>query len=97
MSKSYPAWKKVAWRFGRVFVSAFIVTFAAFLAEFDGAKIIQVGMKNGFYAFLTALWGVVLYPAVLAAITASISALGKAVREYFGDAGYKSKVHKLPV
>ena len=95
--KEYPKIRKVAWRFGRVFVSAFIVTFAAVLTEFDGAKIIQVGMKNGFHAFLAALWGVVIYPAVLSAITASISALGKAVREYFGDKDYKSKVHKLPV
>ena len=93
----YASWKKVAWRFGRVFISAFVVTLAAALAEFDGSKLVAEGMQNGFWAFLTALWGVVFYPAVLSAIVAAISALGKAVREYFGDAEYKSKVHKLPV
>ena len=97
MSKSYPVWKKVAWKFLRVFLSAFIVTFAAVLTEFDGSKIIAQGMKFGFGSFLVALWGVVFYPAVLAAITAAISALGKAIREQFGDDGYKSKIHKLPL
>ena len=97
MAKKYPLWKKLVWRFGRVFLSAFVVTFGAVLTEFDGSKIIAVGMKFGFGGFLAALWGVVFYPAVLSAIVAGISALGKAIREQFGDSGYKSKIHKLPL
>jgi len=95
--ENYPIIKKVAWRFLRVFLSAFLVTFGTVLAGLDGGQIIQDGIKIGFVAFLKALWAVALYPAILSAIIAGVNALGKAIREYFGDDKYQSKVHKLPL
>lgn len=96
-NQSYPVIKKVAWRFFRAFLSAFLVTFTSFVVVFDGSDIIAVGLESGFKAFLVNLWAVVVYPALLASIIAGIQALGKAIREYYGDEEYKSLVHKLPV
>lgn len=94
-TKEYPTWKKIAWRFSRAFLSAFIVTFASFLVAFDGAEIISDGLKLGFSGFIRSLWAVVFYPAILSALVAGIQAVGKALREHFGDEDYKSPVHKI--
>jgi len=76
--KPYPLWKKVAWRFVRVFVATFLATLAMSLESFD----------------LSQDWWKAL---VLPAITASISAVAKAIREYVGSSDYDNLIHKLVV
>ena len=74
--KKYPLVRKVAWRFGRVFVATFLVVTASQLAS----------VKN-----VDDLWPLLVIPA----LSASLEALGKAVREYVASEDYSNAIHKL--
>jgi len=95
-TKQYPKIKKVFWRFARVFASAALVNFGAMLSLIDAKKILGDSLAVSPAVFLKALWGIAIYPAILSAIIAGLAALGKAIREYYGDKNFNSKVHKLP-
>lgn len=74
----YAKWKLVAWRFGRVFLSAFLVSLSLTIKD----------LQN-----LDSFWPIVLYPAIIA----GISALFKALREAYGRGDFDSFIHKLPL
>ena len=74
----YPVYKQVLWRFARVWLSAFLVSIALTAKDVNN---------------LDNLWPLVLYPALIA----GISALGKALRENLGEGDYTNKVYKLPL
>ena len=82
----YADWKKIAWRFVRVFVSAFMVTGAVVLIN-TGADALQSweSFKN-----------LLVYPFLLSGSVAGINALGKLLREVFGADSKDSLVDKLP-
>ncbi len=93
----YPVWKLVAWRYLRVFVSSFIVTFGGVLAAFDGAELLGDATIINIGQFLKTLWALAIYPGIIAGATAGISAIGKLFRERFGDKrDYSSLIDKLP-
>lgn len=72
----YPAWKKIAWRFLRVFVAAVLIQFATDLAAI--ASFEDLTQK-----------------VLVSALTAGISALGKAVREWLASDDYKASIHRI--
>lgn len=82
----YAEWKKVAWRFGRVFVSAFLVT--------GSLVLINTGVEA------LASWenfkNLLIYPFALSGAVAGINALGKLIREIFGSDKQDSLVDKIP-
>lgn len=86
LGKLYPEWKKVAWRFFRVFISAFMVTGSVVLIN-AGAEALQ-----SWESFRNLL----VYPFLLAGGVAGINALGKLLRDIFGSADQTSLVDKLP-
>ena len=93
----YPTWKKVTWEAGRTFVQAFLASFGFVLMGANGLGILKDGASIGFIVFLQNLWGVIVYPGLLAGIAAGISAVGKYSREKFGKGDYKKAVYKLPI
>lgn len=86
ISEYYPAIKKVAWRFIRVFISAFLATGSIILAN--------VGMEavSSWQNFKELL----IIPFILGGLIAGINALGKLLREMFGSENKDSVVDKLP-
>lgn len=74
--KKYPLVKRVAWRFGRVFIATFLVTTASQLVKVNRIEDI---------------WPLLLIPA----LSASLAALGKAIREYVASDDYSNAIHKL--
>ena len=74
----YAKWKLVAWRFGRVFLSAFLVTLSVTVQDLQNWE---------------SLWPLVLYPAVIA----GVSALFKALRETYGNEDFTKIIYKLPL
>lgn len=65
----YPAWKKVAWRFGRVFGISFVMTIASFMIDLK-----EIPTLDSLYTL-----------AIVPAYIGGFAALGKAIREYFED------------
>lgn len=97
MENEYPIWKKVAWRYLRVFISAFLAGFGGVLALVDGTKMLGQAADISILEFLKSLWSVAVYPALLAGWTAGISAIGKLIREKLGDKeNYDSIYDKMP-
>lgn len=78
MAKKYPAYKKVAWRFGRLFLASFLVL--------AGPQIASVGSLDD-------VLPLVITPALIGAV----GAVGKALREEWGNGDYTAFVNKLPV
>ena len=91
----YPIWKKTAWRFGRTFVSSFVVQLLAFTIIADGVKLLSDGMSVGFSGFLGSILALVFYPVILSGIIAGIAAIGKFLRETFGSDDYGSPINKI--
>ena len=58
----YAKWKKVLWRFGRIFLAAFLTTLALTIGDLE-----TLDINN--------LWPVVVYPAIVAGINALFKAL----------------------
>jgi uncharacterized membrane-anchored protein YitT (DUF2179 family) len=86
MDNIYPEWKKVAWRFLRVFISAFL---------FAGSMVLinaQPAALSSWSAFLNTL----VWPFLLAGGVAGINAVGKLLRDLFGTADKTGLVDKLP-
>jgi hypothetical protein len=75
--------KTTLWRFLRVFVASFAV----------GASVVLSQANETMFITWESLWKLLVVPACLAGSTAGVSALGKLLREYFGD---KEWVSKLP-
>lgn len=81
----YPLWKRVAWRGLRTFMSAFLIA---------GSMVLVSAKESAFECwqnFLTTL----LYPFILAGLTAGVNAFGKYLREVFGSAKQDSKIDKI--
>lgn len=73
----YPIWKKVLWRFGRVFIAAFVT------------------VLGGGLMTLQTLDVAVLRAIITAAIIGGINALGKALREEYGEPTRDGEIDKL--
>ena len=83
----YPIYKKVLWRFLRVFIASFIA---------GASVVLSVAKEEAFKSwdnFLTLL----IFPAGLAGATAGINAIGKLAREYFGTRNKNGAIDKLPI
>jgi hypothetical protein len=86
MNNEYPEWKKVLWRFGRIFLSSFLFTGSLVLINAQPEALIS-GEK-----FLNTL----VLPFFLSGGIAGINAVGKLLREMFGSEDKDSLVDKLP-
>ncbi|MBP9781062.1 hypothetical protein KBC89_00210 [Candidatus Woesebacteria bacterium] len=86
MDNIYPEWKKVAWRFLRVFVSAFLFTGSMVLIN------ARPEMLSNWSNFLNTL----VLPFLLAGGVAGLNAVGKLLRDLFGTEDQTGLVDKLP-
>ncbi len=86
MDNIYPEWKKVAWRFLRVFISAFLFTGSM---VFINARPEMLSSWNNFLNTL-------VLPFLLAGGVAGINAVGKLLRDLFGTEDKTGLVDKLP-
>lgn len=86
LDQLYPEWKKVAWRFLRVFISAFFVTGSVVLIN-TGAE--AFASWENFKTLLA-------YPFLLSGLVAGVNAVGKLLRDIFGSEDKTSLVDKLP-
>mgnify|MGYP000926861939 CR=1 FL=1 len=68
-------------RLGRNALTTFIVTFAVFVSNSDLKECIQTGIKLGFGGFIKSLWVVSFYPALLAGLVGTITAVSKYIRD----------------
>lgn len=93
----YANWKKVVWRFGRVFIGAFIVNFSSFMLMVNGMEIIRDGLAISFGMFMKSLWLLFIYPGILSGIIAGIAAVGKFVRDKWGTEDKTSVIDKLVI
>jgi len=86
LKEYYPVIKRVAWRFIRVFVSAFLATGSIILAN--------VGMEavSSWQNFRELL----IIPFILGGLIAGINALGKLLRKMNGSEDKDTAVDKLP-
>lgn len=81
----YPEWKKVVWRFIRVFISAFLVSGSVVLAN---ATPETLSTWDNFRNML-------VFPFLLAGGIAGINAVGKLIRDLFGNEAKNSVIDKL--
>jgi len=65
----YPTWKKVAWRFGRVFLFPFMVSIGGYMASVQ-----RIPTLNELYVM-----------ALLPAFFSGVNALGKLIRETYKE------------
>lgn len=86
MNNEYPEWKKVLWRFGRTFISAFLFTGSLILVN------AQPEALTSFDRFLNTL----VWPFLLSGGIAGINAVGKLLRDIFGSENKDSAIDKLP-
>ena len=86
MNNIYPEWKKVLWRFGRIFLSAFLFTGALVLIN------TQPEALTSWDKFFNML----VLPFLLSGGIAGINAVGKLLRDTFGSEDKNSLVDKLP-
>ena len=86
MNNIYPEWKKVLWRFGRVFASAFLFTGSLVLINTQPEALTS---WNKFFNML-------VLPFILSGGIAGINAVGKLLRDTFGSEDKNSLVDKLP-
>lgn len=86
MDNFYPEWKKIAWRFIRVFISSFLFTGSLVLINVQPESLTS-GDK-----FLNTL----ILPFFLSGAIAGINAVGKLLRDTLGSEGKNSLVDKLP-
>lgn len=86
MDNIYPEWKKVAWRFLRVFVSAFL---------FAGGLVLLNAQPDSLTSW-SKFFNTLVLPFLLAGGVAGINALGKLLRDLFGSDDKTSPVDKLP-
>jgi len=81
----YPEWKKIAWRFGRVFISAFLVA---------GAPVL-IGATTEVFASWENFKSLLAYPFLFSGLTAGVVAIGKTLRVVFGSEDQNSLIDKL--
>lgn len=86
MNNFYPEWKKVSWRFARVFVSSFLFTGSMVLINAQPESLTSWGN------FLNTL----ALPFLLSGGIAGINAVGKLLRDTFGSEYQDSFIDKLP-
>lgn len=86
MYNEYPEWKKVLWRFGRIFISSFLFTGSLVLVN------AQPEALTSWDRFLNTL----VLPFILSGGIAGINAVGKLLRDTFGSEDKNSAVDKLP-
>lgn len=86
MNNEYPEWKKVLWRFGRIFLSAFLFTGSLVFVN------AQPEALTSWDKFLNSL----LLPFFLSGGIAGINAVGKLLRDTFGTEDKDSAIDKLP-
>ncbi|HCE31002.1 MAG: hypothetical protein UT54_C0003G0024 [Candidatus Daviesbacteria bacterium GW2011_GWB1_39_5] len=86
MDNLYPEWKKVAWRFIRVFISAFLFTGSLVLMNAQPESLTNEDK------FLNTL----IMPFFLSGAIAGINAVGKLLRDLLGSKGKDGLVDKLP-
>jgi len=86
MDNIYPEWKKVAWRFLRVFISAFLFTGSMVLINAQPVAL------SSWDKFLNTL----ILPFLLAGCVAGLNAVGKLLRDLFGTEDQTGLVDKLP-
>jgi hypothetical protein len=81
----YPHWKKIVWRFVRVFIASFIA---------GGSVVLTAASEVAFTSFENFL-RILVVPFCLAGATAGINSLGKLARDYFGSEDKDSFVDKI--
>lgn len=86
MNIEYPEWKKVLWRFGRIFLSAFLFTGSLVLVN------AQPESLTSWDRFLNTL----VLPFLLSGGIAGINAVGKLLRDTFGSEDKDGVIDKLP-
>ncbi|MCA9371667.1 MAG: hypothetical protein H6773_02725 [Pseudomonadales bacterium] len=86
MNIEYPEWKKILWRFGRIFLSAFLFTGSLVLVN------AQPESLTSWDRFLNTL----VLPFLLSGGIAGINAVGKLLRDTFGSEDKDSVIDKLP-
>lgn len=86
MDNIYPEWKKVTWRFVRIFISAFLFTGSLIL--------INAGTESlsSWDNFLNSL----VLPFLISGGIAGINAVGKLLRDLFGSEVKDGLVDKIP-
>ena len=82
---TYPPWKKIAWRFTRVFVAALLVGGTATLSEVGPDDLSSMG----------SVWSTLVIPFWSAGLIAAFSALAKALREILGNTEKDNFIHKI--
>jgi len=86
MDNIYPEWKKVAWRFLRVFISAFLFT----------GSMVLINAKPEVLSSWSNFLNTLVLPFLLAGGVAGINAVGKLLRDLFGTDDKTGLVDKLP-
>jgi hypothetical protein len=82
-------------RLVRNFIGSFFVTFLFSINVNEMTKTIGdnflISFKNG----MLVLWGSILYPAIISALIAGFTALGKLVRDMLRENGYDKTASKI--
>ena len=86
MNNFYPEWKKVVWRFVRVFVSSFLFT----------GSMVLVNAQPESLASWSNFLNTLALPFLLSGGIAGINAVGKLLRDTFGSEYQDSFIDKLP-
>jgi hypothetical protein len=87
MFDSYPEWKKVAWRFVRIFISSFLFT----------GSLVLVNAQPQSLASWGSIQNTLVMPFLVSGGIAGINAVGKLVRDIFGSEDKTSLIDKLPI
>lgn len=86
MNNIYPEWKKVLWRFGRIFLSAFLFT----------GSLVLINTQPEALTSWDKFFNMLVLPFFLSGGIAGINAVGKLLRDTFGSEDKDSLVDKLP-
>ncbi|MBT6401288.1 hypothetical protein HOK10_01700 [candidate division WWE3 bacterium] len=86
MNNIYPEWKKVLWRFGRIFLSAFLFT----------GSLVLINTQPEALTSWDKFFNMLVLPFLLSGGIAGINAVGKLLRDTFGSEDKNSLVDKLP-
>lgn len=85
MNDFYPEWKKVIWRFVRIFISSFLFTGSLVLVN------AQPESLSSWNSFLNTL----VVPFAVSGRIAGLNAVGKLLRDVFGSEDKDSLIDKL--
>jgi len=99
MKKLYEKYKKTIFAFlrrlGRNFVGSFVVTFIITINTPENSKIIMDNFLVSFKGGLSLLWTAMLYPAIISAMIAGFTSVGKLIRDILRENGYEKAASKI--